>query len=78
MKRYLDGRGLRVLAALDTVAAKVGATPVQVALAWLIALPIITAPIATATSLAQLDEIIGAAHLKLDGDAIKRLNEPTA
>jgi aryl-alcohol dehydrogenase-like predicted oxidoreductase len=75
MKRYLDARGLRVLAALDTVATKVGTSPAQVALAWLIARPSITAPIASATSLAQLHEIMGAARLKLDADAIKRLNE---
>jgi aryl-alcohol dehydrogenase-like predicted oxidoreductase len=78
MKRYLDARGLRVLAALDAVATKVGTTPAQVALAWLIARPGITAPIASATSLAQLDEIIGAARLKLDADAIKGLNEASA
>jgi aryl-alcohol dehydrogenase-like predicted oxidoreductase len=78
MKRYLDARGLRVLAALDTVAAKVGATPAQVALAWLIAGPSITAPIVGATSLVQLDEIIGAARLELDADAIRRLNEASA
>jgi aryl-alcohol dehydrogenase-like predicted oxidoreductase len=78
MKRYLDGRGLRVLAGLDTVATRVGTTPAQVALAWLIARPSITAPIASATSLAQLDEIMGAARLKLDADAIKRLNEASA
>jgi aryl-alcohol dehydrogenase-like predicted oxidoreductase len=71
MKRYLDARGLRVLAALDAVATKVGTTPAQVALAWLIARPGITAPIASATSLAQLDEIMGAARLKLDADDIK-------
>jgi len=63
MKRYLDARGLRVLAALDTVATKVGTTPAQVALAWLIARPSITATIASATSLAQLDEIMGATRL---------------
>jgi aryl-alcohol dehydrogenase-like predicted oxidoreductase len=78
MKRYLDARGLRVLAALDTVATEIGTTPAQVALAWLIARPSITAPIASATSLAQLDEIIGAPRLKLDADAIKRLNEASA
>jgi aryl-alcohol dehydrogenase-like predicted oxidoreductase len=75
MKRYLDARGLRVLAALDTVATKVGTSPAQVALAWLIARPSITAPIASATSLAQLHEIMGATRLKLDADAIKQLNE---
>ena len=67
-----------VLSALDTVATKVGTTPAQVALAWLIARPSITAAIASATSLAQLDEIISAARLKLDADAIRRLNEASA
>jgi aryl-alcohol dehydrogenase-like predicted oxidoreductase len=76
--KYLDARGLGVLAALDTVATKVGTTPAQVALAWLIARPRITAAIASATSLAQLDEIISAARLKLDADAIKRLDEASA
>ena len=75
MKKYLDARGLRVLAALDSVAAEVRATAAQVALAWLIAQPSITAPIASATSRAQLDEIMRAALLKLDADAIKRLND---
>ena len=78
MTRYLNARGLRVLAALDTVATKVGTAPAQVALAWLIARPRITAAIASATSLAQLDEIISAARLKLDADAIKRLDEASA
>ena len=78
MKRYLDARGLRILAALDTVSTKVGTTPAQVALAWLIARPSITAPIVSATSLVQLDEIIGAARLELDADAIERLNEASA
>ena len=78
MTRYLNARGLRVLAALDTVATKVGTAPAQVALAWLIAQPGITAAIASATSLAQLDEIISAARLKLDADAIKRLDEASA
>jgi aryl-alcohol dehydrogenase-like predicted oxidoreductase len=78
MKKYLDARGLRILAALDAVAANIRATPAQVALAWLIAQPSITAPIASATSRAQLDEIIGAARLTLDADAIKRLNDSSA
>jgi aryl-alcohol dehydrogenase-like predicted oxidoreductase len=76
--KYLDARGLRVLAALDRVSTKVGTTPAQVALAWLIARPSITAPIVSATSLVQLDEIIGAARLELDADAIERLNEASA
>ena len=56
LKNYLDARGVRILEALDAVAARHDATPAQVALAWLIARPVITAPIASATSLKQLDE----------------------
>jgi aryl-alcohol dehydrogenase-like predicted oxidoreductase len=78
MKKYLDGRGLRILAALDAVAAERQATAAQVALAWLLARPGITAPIASATSLVQLDEMISAARLELDADAIKQLNDASA
>ncbi|KAF3996179.1 aldo/keto reductase [Glaciimonas immobilis] len=74
VKRYLDGRGLRILDALDQVAARSDANPAQVALAWLIARPSITAPIASATTLAQLDDLIAATRLKLDPDAITLLN----
>ncbi len=65
-KRFLDERGLRVLAALDAVAAAHAATPAQVALAWLMAQPGVTAPIASATSVQQLNDILGAARLKLE------------
>ena len=74
IKRYLDERGLRLLGALDDVAAQHDATPAQVALAWLIARPSVTAPIASATSVAQLDELVKAARMKLDRDAIERLD----
>ena len=75
VKKYLDARGMRVLAALDRVAREAGGTPAQVALAWLIARPSITAPIASATSLAQWHDIAVAAQLKLSADAIKLLDE---
>ena len=75
VKKYLDARGHRVLAALDAVAAGAGATPAQVALAWLIARPSITAPIASATSVAQWHDIARAADLKLGDDAIRKLDE---
>ncbi len=65
--KYLNQRGLRVLAALDVVAARHGATPGQVALAWQMARPAITAPIASATSLPQLAELVAAARLALSG-----------
>ena len=55
-----------------------GATPVQVALAWLIARPGITTPIASATSIAQLDELIGATRVRLDPGAIETLNAASA
>ena len=65
-KKYLNERGLAVLGALDAVAGTVGATPGQVALAWQIARPSITAPIASASSPAQLDELVGATRLVVD------------
>ena len=74
-KKYLNARGLRILAALDAVAATHGATPAQVAIAWQIAQPAVTAPIASATSTAQLDELVKAATLKLDAAALASLTE---
>jgi aryl-alcohol dehydrogenase-like predicted oxidoreductase len=74
IKQYLDERGLRLLATLDDFAAQHDATPAQVALAWLIARPSVTAPVASATSVAQLDELVKAARIKLDRDAIERLD----
>ena len=70
-KAMLNERGLRILKALDDVSARLKANPAQVALAWLIARPSITAPIASATNLDQLKDLVAAAHLKLDADAIK-------
>ncbi len=78
VKKYLDARGMRVLAALDKVAAGAAATPAQVALAWLIARPGITAPIASATSLAQWWDIARATELTLGADAIRLLDEASA
>ncbi len=65
VKAYLNERGLRILAALDAVAAEAGATPAQVALAWQLAQPGISAPIVSATSVAQWAELAGAARLAL-------------
>jgi aryl-alcohol dehydrogenase-like predicted oxidoreductase len=73
-RAMLSDRGLRILAALDDVAARTKSTPASVALAWLMARPSITAPIASATSLDQLEELIAATRLKLDADAIKLLD----
>jgi aryl-alcohol dehydrogenase-like predicted oxidoreductase len=65
LKRYLDARGMRILGALDKVAAHHNAAPAQIALAWLIAKPIISAPIVSVTSLKQLGEILKAPQIKL-------------
>ncbi|MEO8124032.1 MAG: aldo/keto reductase [Burkholderiales bacterium] len=74
VKGYLNARGMRILAALDAVAAEAQATPAQVALAWQMARPGLTAPIASATSVAQWQEIAGAANLRLNAAAITRLD----
>jgi aryl-alcohol dehydrogenase-like predicted oxidoreductase len=78
VRKYLNPRGLQILAALDAVAAAHGATPAQVALAWLMARPGITAPIASATSVAQLRELMGAAQLSLAPDEIAALDHASA
>ena len=72
--RYLNDKGLRVLAALDEAAKAVSATQAQVALAWIMAHPSITAPIASATSVEQLSELMDAARLKLPAEVIEKLN----
>jgi aryl-alcohol dehydrogenase-like predicted oxidoreductase len=74
VKKYLNERGFRIVGALDQVAKQIHATPAQVALAWLMARPTITAPIASATSTVQLKELIGATKLKLDEASIGLLN----
>ncbi len=77
-KKYLNPRGLRILDALDQAAKAVGATPGQVAIAWQIARPSITAPIASATSIRQLDELAAAARLELDAGVIAMLDQASA
>jgi aryl-alcohol dehydrogenase-like predicted oxidoreductase len=78
VKKYLNERGFRILDALDQVAAKYNSTPARVALAWVIARPSITAPIASATSLAQLNDLIEATKLQLDQEAIALLDRASA
>lgn len=78
VKKYLDDRGMRILAALDRVADREGLTPVKVALAWLIAQPVVTAPIASATSLEQLQELIEAVSVELDKSSMDILDEASA
>ena len=78
MSKYLDARGMRVLAALDAVAARHGATPGQVALAWQLAKPGITAPIASATNPDQLAELAKAATLRLGAEDVAALDVASA
>lgn len=75
VKKYLNDRGMRILDALDRVAAKYNAVPAQVAIAWLIARPSVTAPIVSATNLNQLDELMRSADLHLDSESIGLLNK---
>lgn len=73
MGKYLDARGHHILAALDSVAARHGALPAEVALAWLMARPGVSAPIASATSVAQVRSFARAAELHLDADDLVTL-----
>jgi aryl-alcohol dehydrogenase-like predicted oxidoreductase len=75
---YFNERGFRILRALDEAAAALSATPAQVALAWQLAQPGITAPIASATSVAQLEELIGAVSLTLDAATLAALDAASA
>ena len=74
VKKYLNGRGHRILGALDSVAKETSSKPVRVALAWLMAQPGITAPIASATSLPQLEDLFAATRLQLDSAKLARLD----
>jgi len=76
--KYLNERGLRILAALDDVARRYSASPASVALAWQIARPGITAPIASATTADQLSELVAATKMTLDAAAIEQLNAASA
>jgi aryl-alcohol dehydrogenase-like predicted oxidoreductase len=78
VKPYLNPRGMRILAALDEVGQGLGKTPAQIALAWLIAQPTVAAPIASATSLTQLDDLMAAAQVCLPSEAIAMLNKASA
>jgi aryl-alcohol dehydrogenase-like predicted oxidoreductase len=77
-KTYMNERGFRILGALDHVAKQHDSTPARVSLAWLIARPSVTAPIASATSLDQLRDLIEATRLELDGPSIELLNQASA
>ncbi len=74
LRDYHRGKGPALLAALDAVAAELEATPAQVALAWTAAQPAVTAPIASATSVAQAEELLGALALSLSDEQLARLD----
>ncbi|MGO9004628.1 MAG: aldo/keto reductase [Beijerinckiaceae bacterium] len=76
--QYLNPRGLELLTEIDKIAADLAATPAQISLAWLLAQPGITAPIVSATSLAQLDEILDATKIVLAAEALARLDKASA
>lgn len=78
VRKYLNERGFRIIRALDQVAERYKSTPARVALAWLLARPSVTAPIASATSLEQLSELVEATRLELDGPAVEVLNQASA
>jgi aryl-alcohol dehydrogenase-like predicted oxidoreductase len=78
VKTYLNERGQRILRSLDEVAKATESTPAQIALAWLMAQPTITAPIASATSIPQLGELIDATELKLPKEAFDQLTEASS
>lgn len=78
VKKYLNPRGFRILEALDETAARLASTPARVAIAWLMGRPGVTAPIASATSLEQLADLVEATRLVLDPPAIDRLNAASA
>jgi len=76
--RYVNPRGLRILQALDDVAGTYNATPAQVAIAWLIARPGITAPIVSATRVEQLHDVLAAAQVGLTAEDIAQLESASA
>lgn len=78
IEKYLDARGLKILDALDKVAAQYNTTPATVSLAWLLNRPSVTAPIVSATSISQLDAIIKAPQLQLDQNSISLLDQASA
>ncbi len=78
VKKYINPKGMAVLAALDTAARKHGSNPAQIALAWLMQRKAVTAPIVSATSLAQLDDIVKSASIKLDAESVEAIDKASA
>ncbi|MBX3136972.1 aldo/keto reductase, partial [Candidatus Obscuribacterales bacterium] len=77
-KKYLNERGFKIVEALHVVASELSSKPAQVALAWIMARPSITAPIASATNLGQLADLIAASKLELSVNHLRLLNEASA
>ena len=77
-RKFFNDRGFAILAALDGVAKEQQSTPAAVALAWLLARPVVTAPIASATTVEQLGELIAATRLTLSPASIARLNQASS
>lgn len=75
LKKYLNDRGFRILGALDEVSQELHSTPARVALAWLISRPSVTAPIASATSLDQFNDLLEGTRLQLGPAALEKLNK---
>ena len=71
----MNERGFKILAALDSISTLHQTVPASIAIAWLLQQPTITAPIASATSKAQLNDLFAAVKLKLDGEDLKLLDE---
>jgi aryl-alcohol dehydrogenase-like predicted oxidoreductase len=78
MDKYMEGKGPAVLAAMDAVSARTGASLAQIALAWIMAKPAIAAPIASATSVAQLTELMGALRVTLSAEDVAALDRASA
>ncbi len=78
VKKYINPKGMAVLKALDDAAAKAHATLAQVALAWLLHRKSITAPIVSATSLKQLDDVLNATTLELDPESLAAIDKASA
>jgi len=78
ISKYMNERGMRILTGLDAVAVETGAQPASIALAWLLAKPSVTAPIASATRAEQVDTLVAATELMLTPDQVARLDTASA
>jgi aryl-alcohol dehydrogenase-like predicted oxidoreductase len=78
VSKYMDDHGWGVLRAMDAVAARQNVKLSQIALAWLLAKPGVTAPIASATTIEQLDELLAATRLKLTAQDMTELDAASA